>query len=1706
MRFADMKESGMRWKLKGWMLVGPLLVGLTAMGVAQVATTQVADTIYHADGTVASGILVISWPAFTTSGGVSIPSGTTSTVIGTGGALSVALVPSAGSTPIGSYYTVVYHLDDGSVSRQYWVVPESSTAVTVRAIESTVLPTSVAMQTVSKSYVDSAIAAAIAGPLDSSGYVLKAGDTMTGPLVLPGDPVSALQAADKNYVDDGLATVAGGIAQKVSTVPLATQIVTQPTGTQLDVNNLNGAEYASQYVNGRGNNGIANASAGPDCVNGCEIVAEQDYTGETFATSSLNSQTHVKDERGGRQADSYKNPVDVVNHLLSAAQAVDDVSTQSEASLFQQTGSQIPGSIGLAITQEGYAGGSNLFPEQIETPPPYFKMGYSALSVKGVYNTQGQHGLVPEEIDCYGVGDCLIGSHFINASGGIRDSADEGAHPFDLQTHEDSQVFVGTCSTGCTTGSTSMAITQGTGGGTQGDGRFLIDTNSAKVITSTSTGGALIGGTAGGPHGTAQFSGTNFPVSVFLSVGQVIPSQVNNMAPGTVTFAIATSGEPSGYATNTAAIGASSGLACVVDQVNAYSPNNYEMAPYSVVDATHLRMTLNKPHQILATVAIGGLCGYGLEQTVDTTAGIRQLFPVVGSYSPTGVYYAAGATPVVGAMNQTSGFLNLTASVASVSRTGDLVTVTTTGNLSADVNGLTVSVAGVADSSYNGRFVVTTTGGNSFTYAQSGPNSSSTGGTASVLTGGFAFYPMAEVLSVYDQAANSVDGQMTLAPNNAAWAAADPVEEPHYYQEYVSADTEYVGQSVPRPTVTMRAGLQYQQNNGPGLVGWSIQNAAPSTNYFGYGGTHGYPDTAYEATGIWRRVMNVNAGEQAVFGIHCNLHGCANWNSGYNLFELDSSVGVDTVAFSPQTSSLAMNFRGTSYNFSPEALTAGTIDVGTVNATSINGALSGASITSGTVAASYLPLFGPSGSIHAPGVVPDPGATAGSTRFLREDGSWTAPPAGGPALPPLVAQPSPSSATFLQALNNANNAPVHVAAFGDSFVICDHTNCGPSGGPAVSTNRWLEQIRIQLQGIYGSHGTGVFPIIYGASSSPAINSEGWSCAGSYDVSTGTLGPSQSTGNALVHLGNGASCTFHDSRNIAWDTLNTYCMTTSTSGSIAVGIDSGAHTGTACGTNTGSATAHVVSLAATSSTSHAVTFTSTGDSYIYAAEGQAGSSGISVDNMGFGGATAATVGSSPAAQLAFSDLIPGGEQAAILMDMTNDAAAGVPSTTFATNVQNFINHEQALSSAPTVMLAVPPVDVVNGTDSEAPYTAALTALCVANSLTCVNIQSRGATVGSRAVGWGTNYNPSLFDQTGTAWPTGSQGIHPNDAGNLDEAQMIYAELVNPVSGSGGCTSNCTFTGATTLSSTGGSTPPLNATTDDGLVGVLNSTQAGGPFLSFTGTGANVDNWAMGSAGNASSSGGKAFLLGDFTTGIFSWKSTAASTGAGINEFPSLNVHCWSSTASITVNPCDTGISRTGPAALALGNGTQGDSSAAVALGSLALSGSTTNTINSNTNGLALSITSSSSSGTAVTLGGSGSGVHTWGFISGLGNGQAQFQIGDFTSGIFSFASVTSGSGAGYTEVPSLNVLCWSSTASVTASACDTGISRTAAGAAALGDGTAGDASGSLSLSSVSASLYRGPATAPSGVCSTVGWAFSQDGHATFCNGSTWVTKI
>jgi len=150
-----MKRMRSCWAVAGlWLMVG-------AAGMAQMTTT-VSDTLYHADGSAAQGTLLISWPQFTTASGAAVAAGSTTVMLSSGGGLSVALAPNAGSNPIGSYYTVVYHLDDGTLTRENWMVPVSSTVVHLTAVRSTVLPTQVAMQTVTKAYVDSAIASTLA--------------------------------------------------------------------------------------------------------------------------------------------------------------------------------------------------------------------------------------------------------------------------------------------------------------------------------------------------------------------------------------------------------------------------------------------------------------------------------------------------------------------------------------------------------------------------------------------------------------------------------------------------------------------------------------------------------------------------------------------------------------------------------------------------------------------------------------------------------------------------------------------------------------------------------------------------------------------------------------------------------------------------------------------------------------------------------------------------------------------------------------------------------------------------------------------------------------------------------------------------------------------------------------------------------------------------------------------------------------------------------------------------------------------------------------------------------------------------------------------------------------------------------------------------------------------------------------------------------
>lgn len=946
-----------RWERVGrWLICALLLAGLGMLQAGPMAwaeqLTQVTDTVRGADGTAQQGTVLISWPAFTTASGQSVAKGSTSVVIGAGGALSVQLAPNVGATPIGTYYTVVYHLTGGGTTREYWVVPVSGAAVTVASLRSSVLPTSVAMQTVSKQYVDQAIARALVAVPNSDPsipYVEKVGDTMTGPLILSGDPTQALQAATKSYVDAGDTALQAGLAQKVSMVPTGNQTVTQPAGTKLEVNRLNGELNVGQFKSGSSSpDGIANTTAQTDCASGCDAVIERDYAAIDRPSPNLPTTTHVTDRRGGVEWDYFVNPHNGVEPAIDAGERVTVVHTEGAHEQKVRTGGSQPYSRGMWVNHFGLSGGNNIFPEQVTSSPPYFKSTYTAQAIEGVYNTQGQHVLTTHYTHCYGVGDCILGGNYLYSVGGYRDSADEGSHPYDFYALEDSAVFQGVCQTGCTTGSTQLTVSATRDAGTQGDGRFLINTTAAKVISS----GVLVSGDPNAtPFPRATFTGTNFPVSTMLQTAEKVQPRTTDIAPGTVTISIATSGVTAGYATNTLALPATSGVACVVDATPgfAFNPTNYEMANYQVVDGTHVQLTLNKPHDLGATISVGGLCGYGVEQTVDTAAGIRQVFPIVGSLSSTVIQYAAGHAPLLGLQGLTSGYLNAQYNITSIARSGGTVTVQLSSDITLELNGLQLTVSGVTDSSYNGTFAVTQTGLRTLTYTQAGANSTSLGGSIGILTGGFKMYPMAEVLSVMNAATKAVDGTMTLGANTVAWAANDTVEEPHYFLTRVAGDFLFIGQQMPRPTTTIEQGVQYLNLLGPGATGYRIVNGVASSQYLGYGGTHNYPSTGISVEGIWNTGLSMTAGESTALRVNCKVRGCGKWNSAYNLMSLQSNAGTDTVAYDPLTSTLTFGMRGTQYTMSPSAFTAGTINATTINASAINGLPVASSTVAGTV-------------------------------------------------------------------------------------------------------------------------------------------------------------------------------------------------------------------------------------------------------------------------------------------------------------------------------------------------------------------------------------------------------------------------------------------------------------------------------------------------------------------------------------------------------------------------------------------------------------------------------------------------------------------------------------------------------------------------------------------------------------------------------------
>ena len=537
------------------------------------------------------------------------------------------------------------------------------------------------------------------------------------------------------------------------------------------------------------------------------------------------------------------------------------------------------------------------------------------------------------------------------------------------------------------------------------------------------------------------------------------------------------------------------------------------------------------------------------------------------------------------------------------------------------------------------------------------------------------------------------------------------------------------------------------------------------------------------------------------------------------------------------------------------------------------------------------------------------------------------------AAPLLVASPAPLNTTAIQAIPRAGTTAVNGVFNGDSYNVADHTNAGLGNGPAISTNRIPEQIRINYQALYGNGGTGIVPLVLSFGTSPEIlNSEAWTVAGTYDTTVTALGPTQSSDGTIVHLNTADVATFNDARAINYNGGNLYFATSASSGTITVAVDgttvgtASASSFTAAGTAAGGYTPRMLTVSSfASGTSHSVTFTASGDCYIYGWEGTNGTTGVRIHNVSVGGAVAGSVGSSAATENAFTDLIPGGVQFETLAFTTNDAANSVTTGNFSTYLTNTIAHFQAMSSHPTVVLVAPPVSIVNSSFAESPYTAIITGLGTTLGVTTVNMQNQGSTVGGTYVGFGTATPLSTnnwLDWTGGTWPgSGNAGVHPSDIGAPVEAQLESSAILNPLGASCGQTVGvCAINGGAAA-----------------VAATITSTNTAGTFMEVLGTGTNVDTWTFASAGSGTLTGGKTALFGDLTTGSYALGLNVNSSGVGSAFLTSSMSYCWTSGISITTSACDTNLSRGSNGVIAVGTGALGSVAGSMSMTNLTLAG-------------------------------------------------------------------------------------------------------------------------------------------------------------------------
>ncbi len=256
----------------------------------------------------------------------------------------------------------------------------------------------------------------------------------------------------------------------------------------------------------------------------------------------------------------------------------------------------------------------------VSNPTYTNKSGFRVIDAYGMDHTPSSSVVGQFSMYKYSPGDSIPLFAYDQFYGGMSTQGEEGAEAADLWLMQGNTAYQATCTSGCTTGSTSLTLTPTAGSGTQAAGRYLIDANPADTITAGTI--SAITNNAGAPV-TMTGSGTSWPVS---TVNTTSTQAVT--APGAQTITLSS---VSGITANSTVL--------VFADASAY-----ETVIPTAVGAGSITATFTAPHASGAIVCAGGLAGYFLELTADTvpsgTSGgtaLRQPWPVLCSSSATSI-------------------------------------------------------------------------------------------------------------------------------------------------------------------------------------------------------------------------------------------------------------------------------------------------------------------------------------------------------------------------------------------------------------------------------------------------------------------------------------------------------------------------------------------------------------------------------------------------------------------------------------------------------------------------------------------------------------------------------------------------------------------------------------------------------------------------------------------------------------------------------------------------------------------------------------------------------------------------------------------------------------------------------------------------------------------------------------------------------------